>query len=483
MAVISDINGRYGSSTYHQRIPVAIERIIALKPDLVISTGDMVAGQRLRPPLSQAELDTMWDNFDAQIREPLEAAGIPLLMTPGNHDASAHPGFEHERATYSERQADHPPNLPVFPGGNFPYHYATSLAGVLFISLDATTSDELTASQREWLARQLENAGHYRSVVLFGHLPLQPVSIGRERDVITDKKLEALLRGATNAIYLSGHHHAYYPGWRDGLQMLSVGNLGGNQRSLVGTSQKTGFSFSWLEIDEQGQVGIAAYRGPMFQEAIAIESLPEKLVSARGRLVRRDLARHTTVDNKLPTRCDFSAVTRADSKAPSTCTLLHRPGDLSFRLDASGTGSITRLTIKPTGLSAVNETISEELDGQAYGAELADLDSDGWPEVYVYVSSAGSGSYGSLVAYAVNNGKSMTPIYLPPLEQTPEALDGYMGHDEFAVLENRLVRRFPVYRDGDTNADPTGGMRQVQYRLEKGEAGWVLQPDRVVNYQ
>ena len=145
-------------------------------------------------------------------------------------------------------------------------------------------------------------------------------------------------------------------------------------------------------------------------------------------------------------------------------------------------GSITRLTIKPTGLSAVNETISEELDGQAYGAELADLDSDGWPEVYVYVSSAGSGSYGSLVAYAVNNGKSMTPIYLPPLEQTPEALDGYMGHDEFAVVENRLVRRFPIYLEGDTNSAPSGGARQLQYRLEPGEAGWVLIVDRVVDY-
>ena len=482
MAVISDINGRYGSSTYHQRIPVAIERIIALKPDLVISTGDMVAGQRLRPPLSQAELDTMWDNFDAQIREPLEAAGIPLLMTPGNHDASAHPGFEHERATYNERQADHPPNLPVFPGGNFPYHYATSLAGVLFISLDATTSDELTASQREWLARQLENAGHYRSVVLFGHLPLQPVTIGRERDIITDEKLEALLRDATNTIYLSGHHHAYYPGWRDGLHMLSVGNLGGNQRSLVGTAQKTGFSFSWLEIDGQGDIAVSAYRGPLFLDAIANESLPENLTSARGTLVRRDLVQQAAPDHREQTRCHLSATAQSQAGEQATCTLHNRRGDLAFQLETSGTGSITRLHIAPSGLTEVNEIIVEELEGSAYGAELADLDNNGWPEIYVYVSSAGSGSYGSLIAYAVNNGKSMTPIYLPPLEQTPEAIDGYMGHDEFAVVENRLERRFPIYREGDTNSAPTGGVRQLQYRLEPGEAGWVLSVDRIAEY-
>jgi hypothetical protein len=32
--------------------------------------------------------------------------------------------------------------------------------------------------------------------------------------------------------------------------------------------------------------------------------------------------------------------------------------------------------------------------------------------------------------------------------------------------------------DGDTNAKPTGGKRQLQYKLFPGEAGWLL---KVVN--
>lgn len=32
----------------------------------------------------------------------------------------------------------------------------------------------------------------------------------------------------------------------------------------------------------------------------------------------------------------------------------------------------------------------------------------------------------------------------------------------------------------DTNAKPTGGMREIQYRLVPGEAGWILKVDRVV---
>jgi hypothetical protein len=47
-----------------------------------------------------------------------------------------------------------------------------------------------------------------------------------------------------------------------------------------------------------------------------------------------------------------------------------------------------------------------------------------------------------------------------------------------AEYGNALVRRFPVYRAGDTNAGPTGGIRQLQYRLVPGEAGWILELDR-----
>jgi len=158
-------------------------------------------------------------------------------------------------------------------------------------------------------------------------------------------------------------------------------------------------------------------------------------------------------------------------------------GGISFNVHASEGSSLNQLQINTTGLTAGSDSRQDELDGTAYRAELADLDGNGWPEIYVYVSSAGSGSYGSLTAYAVNNGKSLSSIYLPPLDQSPGVTEGYMGHDEFAVVENHLVRRFPMYQANDTNANPTGGTRQLQYRLQAGEAGWVLQLDRVVEYQ
>lgn len=155
---------------------------------------------------------------------------------------------------------------------------------------------------------------------------------------------------------------------------------------------------------------------------------------------------------------------------------------ITFHVTSPNSGSINEVTITPSGLEIDNSPVTVEVDGTVTGAEVADLNNDGSPEIYVYATSAGSGSYGSLVAYATNNRKSMTPIYLPPLTENPEASEGYMGHDEFAVVESILAQRFPVYAEGDTNANPTGGTRQVQYKLEAGEAGWVLRADKVVEY-
>ena len=155
---------------------------------------------------------------------------------------------------------------------------------------------------------------------------------------------------------------------------------------------------------------------------------------------------------------------------------------VTFQVESPNDSSINPVTVRAETQEGDLGTIEVGADGTITGVEVEDLDADGYPEIYVYVTSAGSGSYGSLIAYASNRNRSLSEIYLPALEDDPEASEGYMGHDEFAVGEGALVRRFPLYHEGDENADPTGGTRQVQYRLKAGEAGWRLDPYKVVNF-
>jgi len=190
--------------------------------------------------------------------------------------------------------------------------------------------------------------------------------------------------------------------------------------------------------------------------------------------------------NRTALRLPLAALTLAlSSAAPSAAAAFDQTLELqgvTFHVSCPNDSSAPTLKIVPAGLAIDNSPITREVDGHVVLAEVADLDVDGSPELYVYAQSVGSGSYGSLVAYAANKRKSLSEIYLPPITDDPRAAKGYLGHDEFRVVESTLVRRFPVYRDGDNNAKPTGGWRQIQYKLAAGEAGWILRPDKVVEY-
>lgn len=167
---------------------------------------------------------------------------------------------------------------------------------------------------------------------------------------------------------------------------------------------------------------------------------------------------------------------------PGDATGFHRVLEfdgITFRVSCPNDSSINSLSLVPAGLEVDNALISRAIDGTVVGAEVGDLDANGSPEVYVYVRSAGSGSYGSLVAYAANRRKSLSNIDLPPLSDNPRAGRGYMGHDEFSLAGRVLVRRFPVYAPGDTNAAPSGGTRRLEYSLVRGKDGWRLRLDRI----
>jgi hypothetical protein len=153
---------------------------------------------------------------------------------------------------------------------------------------------------------------------------------------------------------------------------------------------------------------------------------------------------------------------------------------VTFQVESPNDSSINQVVVRANLSEGSFGQMQAEADGTITKVEVEDLNADGYPEIYVYVNSAGSGSYGSLIAYASNQNKSLSEIHLPSIEDKPDISRGYMGHDTFAVGEGTFIRRFPVYREGDTNAQATGGARQIQYKLEAGETGWVLRQDRVL---
>lgn len=283
--VISDLNGRYGSVDYREDVHRAVEEIIARRPDVVLSTGDMVAGQR-------AGLDyrAMWQGFHEAVTLPLKKAGIPFLITPGNHDGAGTPRFAHERAIFVDEWDQHRPKVEFVDDEHYPVRYSAVVGPVFFVSLDSTTVGPLSRTQMRWLDQQLERAKNYPVKIVFGHVPLYAVAYNKQREIIGDPELEALFARHGVQAYISGHHHAYYPGARGKLRLVSMPCLGAGLRKLIATDQ--GYSprgFVEFVAAEGGLYDLDSWKGPSFTEIVERDTLPAKIGLAGGPLVRDDL--------------------------------------------------------------------------------------------------------------------------------------------------------------------------------------------------
>lgn len=152
---------------------------------------------------------------------------------------------------------------------------------------------------------------------------------------------------------------------------------------------------------------------------------------------------------------------------------------ISFDINTKGSGSLRQLVILPKGFEETNKSFELEIDGKVTDTQITDLNSDGFPEVLIFTQSAGSGSYGNVIAFSANGVKSMSRVYFPPVSENSKLNKGYMGHDTFLINESALIQEFPIYKEGDPNSNPTGGVRRIQYKLVNGEASRKFVADKI----
>lgn len=107
---------------------VAMSQMSLLKPDFVISVGDLIEGGGDKDALNDE-----WDAFDARV----ETLDFPVFYVGGNHDLST----ALEREVWAERYG--------------PSYYNFRVNDVLFLILD---SEDMTAERREIVATQRAEA-------------------------------------------------------------------------------------------------------------------------------------------------------------------------------------------------------------------------------------------------------------------------------------------------------------------------------------
>ena len=114
------------------------------------------------------------------------------------------------------------------------------------------------------------------------------------------------------------------------------------------------------------------------------------------------------------------------------------------------------------------DRVTGKRDGMITDVWLSDIEPDGTPELVVAMSSAGSGTYGSVHVCGRGHGE-LARVGLRALDDSQRS--GYLGHDTFSLENGRLVRSFPRYEEGDSNATPSGQTLRLWYSF--ADSAWV----------
>lgn len=143
-------------------------------------------------------------------------------------------------------------------------------------------------------------------------------------------------------------------------------------------------------------------------------------------------------------------------------------GEYGFDVEARGAGSLQQVEVRLRGFPDSLSKILLNCE-PITGADAADLDGDGYPELLIYAQSAGSGSYGNVIAYTYAPQSGFRPIRMPDLSEDSLLNEGYSGHDRFQLEGTRLLRRFPMYGPESTNSEPLDSTRIVFYSFTQDD--------------
>ncbi|NLR92949.1 hypothetical protein [Flammeovirga agarivorans] len=145
------------------------------------------------------------------------------------------------------------------------------------------------------------------------------------------------------------------------------------------------------------------------------------------------------------------------------------------------TNSVSNISIQGMNFPNSNDIINIDQTDPIEQFNVMDLNDDGYEELYISQRTPGSGAYVKLIGVSSNRDNSYSKIYVPSVSENDELSEGYMGHDEVEFTRKDIIRTYPVYKEKDSNAHPTGGVRTVKYELITGEAGYILNPYMVSN--
>jgi hypothetical protein len=225
IAIMTDRTGGHRPGIWMQ----AVERINWLRPDFVVSVGDLIEGYTQ----DDAEIAAQWSEFLGFI----DKMDMKFFFVPGNHDVTNPKLHEIWRKQFGREW------------------YSFDYRGVHFVCLNSEDpSSHIGDEQLAWLADDLTANKAARWTLLFLHKPLW---VSAERDAQAGNpdssnwiQVAELLGERPHTVF-AGHVHHYVQYVRNGREYYSLATTGGGS-PLRGVPYGEFDHITWMTMEQDG---------------------------------------------------------------------------------------------------------------------------------------------------------------------------------------------------------------------------------------
>ena len=234
-AIIGDLTGGERPDVYER----AVEKLNLLRPEFVMSVGDLVQGGGV----SREALKKQWDSF----RRRTDKLEMPFFYVVGNHDIwTGFTGMTPTRQTSIDLWKEQ-------FGTNTYYNF--TYKGCHFVCLDSMETHDyyppreaLSVRQLEWASREIRSRSGARWTFIFMHKPL---------DWTSDRwlKFEREIADVDYTVFC-GDWHTHCTAVRHGKKYHVIGTTGGVIDGAISEDLSSGTmdSVTWVTVTKKGPV-------------------------------------------------------------------------------------------------------------------------------------------------------------------------------------------------------------------------------------
>ena len=215
--IVSDRTGGHREGVFG----AALEKVNLLRPEFVMSIGDLIEGYTEDP----AELKTQWDRIDAMVRK----LDMPFFYVGGNHDLSNPVMADCWRKRYGREY----------------YHFVYRDVLFLCLSTEDTVKTAISDAQIRYVAKVLADHAKVRWTLVFMH---QPLWVYEKQTGWA--KIETLLAERPYTVF-AGHFHNYTKHRREGRDYYVLATTGGGS-GLKGPAAGEFDHVVWVTMTDAG---------------------------------------------------------------------------------------------------------------------------------------------------------------------------------------------------------------------------------------